>query len=89
MKASKKRVNFEGMTVRIIKANTAQIMDYYPFGLMWEKQSVTSTDNLKWHHGKELQEKSLPLKNQAKIEKSNQGVKIDEKLKRKTRYEQH
>ncbi len=31
-------------------------MDYYPFGLMWEKQDVTSTDNLKWHHGKELQE---------------------------------
>jgi RHS repeat-associated protein len=44
------------MTVRIIKANTVQIMDYYPFGLMWEKQDVTSTDNLKWHHGKELQE---------------------------------
>ena len=44
------------MTVRIIKANTVQIMDYYPFGLMWKKQDVTSTDNLKWHHGKELQE---------------------------------
>jgi RHS repeat-associated protein len=44
------------MAVQIIKANTVQIMDYYPFGLMWEKQDVTSTDNLKWHHGKELQE---------------------------------
>jgi RHS repeat-associated protein len=44
------------MTVRIIKANTVQIMDYYPFGLMWEKQDVASTDNLKWHHGKEFQE---------------------------------
>jgi len=54
--ASTKPVNFDDMTVRIIKANTVQIMDYYPFGLMWEKQDVTSTDNLTWHHGKELQE---------------------------------
>lgn len=44
------------MTVNVIKANVVQQMDYYPFGLMWEAQDATQTNNLLWHHGKELQE---------------------------------
>lgn len=54
--ASSKPVNFDNMTVNVIKANVLQQMDYYPYGLMYQKQDVNATNNLLWHHGKELQE---------------------------------
>lgn len=53
---SSKPVNFDNMTVNVIKANVLQQLDYYPFGLMWESQDATATSNLRWHHSKEMQE---------------------------------
>lgn len=54
--ASAKPVHFDNMNIRIIHANTIQMMNYYPFGLRWEKQDTSITNNRIWHHGKEIQE---------------------------------
>ncbi len=54
--ASAKPVHFDNMSIRVIKANTLETMNYYPFGLRWEKHDPESTNNKVWHHGKELQE---------------------------------